>query len=122
MTRPTRTAWPSRQLGHQRVGAVTFAFLGAAATSAIAVPTTRTDQEAMAQRQSPCASGSAPTGVVNAVGSVSPMRIPLLKAAVAMAILRGNHSRTRDGKSGCAKATPRPIKKVAPNKTGVLGP
>src|SRR6202022_2954460 len=101
---------------------VTLARLGAAVTSATPTTTTRTDQIARAQRQSPRARGSAPKGVVNAVGSVSPMRMPLLKAAVAIAIFRGNHSPTSDGNTGCANATPTPIRKVAPNNTGTLGP
>src|SRR6266705_901962 len=35
---------------------------------------------------------------------------------------RGNHSRTSDGKAGCVTATPTPMRKVAPNRTGMLGP
>jgi len=60
--------------------------------------------------------------MVNTVGNVSPIRMPLAYTAVAIAIRRGNHSRTRDGNAGCDRATPTPIRNVAEKRTGMLGP
>ena len=79
ITMPMRIAWPCRQSGHQcdvTVPPATRA--GAAAPIATALSKTRTDQLASAHRQSPWARGRTPTGVVSAVGSVSPIRMPLL--------------------------------------------
>src|SRR5713101_6520643 len=123
MTTPIRTVWPSSQVGHQRVGtACLLPPAGAATAIATAVSATTTDQRASAQRQSPCANGRAPAGLVRAVGRVSPINMPLLNTAVASAIRRGNQSRTREGKAGWLTATPTPITKVAENIIGTLGP
>src|SRR5690349_4414035 len=100
ITTPMRTVWLSSQDGHQRAGSATRALAGAFATSATAIRRTTADHAASAHRQSPCASGSTPAGVVSAVGTVSPIRTPLLNAAVASAMRLGNHSRTSDGKAG----------------------
>src|ERR1700730_14394432 len=95
---------------------------GAATAIATAERTTTIDQSASAHRQSPCASGSTPTGVVRLTGNVSPISTPLLYTAVAIAIRAGNHSRTIDGKAGWHTATPTPIRNVAEKRTVVLGP
>jgi hypothetical protein len=79
ITRPTLIVWFCRHSGHQRDGwAVLDAREGAAETIAMPLISTSSDHDATAQRQSPLASGSTPTGVVRTVGSVSPMRMPLL--------------------------------------------
>jgi len=80
ITRPIRIVWFCRQSGHQRfvVPEGSEALDGAATPIAIALSRTSADQEASAHRQSPWARGSTPTGVVSAVGSVSPIRMPLL--------------------------------------------
>jgi hypothetical protein len=59
---------------------------------------------------------------VSVTGRVSPIRMPLLNTAVAIAIRAGNHSRTSDGKAGWLTATPNPIRNVAEKMTVVLGP
>ncbi len=123
ITRPIRTVWLSSQEGHHRARpAAGEGRRGANATIATAVTSTTTDHIAIAQRQSPCAAGSTPTGAVNTVGSVSPISTPLLKAAVARAIRVGNHSRTSAGNAGWLTATPTPIRNVAPKSTNTLGP
>src|SRR5947207_97356 len=77
ITSPIRTAWWRRHSGHQRPPSETpAARAGAYNAMATALTSTKADHEASAHRQSPCASASAPTGVVKAVGSVSPIRIP----------------------------------------------
>ena len=79
MTRPIRIVWFWRHSGHHALGATAPApRAGAAMPIAIALISTNADQDARAQRQSSLASGSTPTGVVRAVGSVSPIRMPLL--------------------------------------------
>src|SRR2546425_12589946 len=123
ITMPIRIVWPSRHDGHQRVGTDGLGpRFGAAIAMATALKATNTDHSASAQRQSPWAAGSAPTGVVSAVGSVSPMRMPLLYTAVAMAIRLGNQSRTIAGEAGRLTAAPSPIRKEDGDTPGVLGP
>ena len=79
MTMPIRIVWFWRHSGHQsdRDAGVEVRE-GAAAAIATALTSTMSDQDASAQRQSSCARGSTPTGVVSTVGSVSPIRMPLL--------------------------------------------
>src|SRR2546421_7497931 len=123
ITVPTRKTCPSSHDGHHRVGAAVAPRPdGAAAAIAIAVNPTNTDQEARAIRQSPCAAGSTPNGVVKTVGMVSPTRTPLLKTAVATAIRRGNHSRTSAGNAGWLTATPAPMRNVAEKRIVALEP
>src|SRR5258708_1001653 len=76
---PPRPAAPSRQLAHTRAGrAGGGPRLGPERTIAPPLARTPSDPAALAPRQSPCVSGSTPTGDVNPVGTVSPIRMPLL--------------------------------------------
>src|SRR5207302_10556451 len=123
ITIPSRTVWPSRHDGHHRVGTTGLGpRFGAASVIASALRATSTDHIARAQRQSPCASGRTPTGVVSAVGSVSPIRMPLLYTAVATAMRLGNQSRTTAGNAGGLTATPTPTRTGVVKRTGMLGP
>src|SRR5438105_15316237 len=123
ITAPRRRACPSSHDGHH-LGVTEPGVRpeGASTAIAIAVAATSSDQEARANRQSPCTAGRTPKGVVKTLGMVSPMRIPLLNTAVATEIRRGNHSRTNAGNAGWLTATPRPIRNEDPNSTVVLDP